>query len=96
MAVATITSNSFGFKATGGVDETSVTSARVEVDRLVVKSGSAAAGSVTLKDATGSEIGIFNSATASRSTVYDLGGMLVDGPKVTLSATDVIAVLKVK
>lgn len=93
MAAATITSNRFGFKATGGVDATTVTSDVVAVKNLIVTSGSAAGGSVAITDANGVAIGTFASATASRSVVYDLRGARFDGLKVTLSATDVIAVV---
>jgi hypothetical protein len=97
MAAATITSQSYGLKATGGTDATQVASGRVRVKSLVVTCGTAAAGSVIVATGTtGTAVayGTFNSATASRSTAYELNADM-DGIVATLSAADVVAIFNV-
>jgi hypothetical protein len=91
---STLYKQSYGWRLTGGTATTQITLGRTLVNNIVVTSGTAAAGSVTVATGTTASsvaYGVFNSATASRSEVHSLGAN-VDGIVATLSATDVVAV----
>lgn len=94
MAAATVTSNSYGFRASGGTDATTVTTYKTRVKNFIFVAAGAA-DTCTITDAAGNAIIVITSSgTAGDIVAVDFYEAAVDGVKVTLSdASGVIIVL---
>jgi hypothetical protein len=87
MALATVTSNSYGYRATGGTDATTVTTSTVRVKSFIFKAA-AAADTCALTDKSGNAIFTFTSlGTAGDMEQVDFNDAPVDGLIITLSNT---------
>ena len=85
MAVATFTINSYGIRATGGTDATTITSYKSRVKTLIFVAGGAA-DTCTITDADGKAIMILPSGgAAGRVTQVDFYDAPIDGMIITLS-----------
>lgn len=85
MALATVTSNSYGFRATGGTDATTITNFKARVKNFIFVSASTA-DTCTITDKDGNAIIILTSLGAAgdiNQIWFD--DAPIDGIKVTLS-----------
>jgi hypothetical protein len=92
MAVATVTSNSYGYRATGGTDATTISANKINIKSLLFFPATGA-NSCTLTDYAGNAfMTIKGNATAAYETQIWVDGR-VDGLKATLTGTgDVLLV----
>jgi len=94
MALATVTSNSFGLRATGGTDATTITTFRTRTCAFIFIAG-AAADTCAITDARGNAIMTLTSPGAAGDILeVDLHGVPIEGIGITLSnAAGVLIVL---
>lgn len=94
MALATFTSNSFGWRATGGTDPTPITVYRARVLSFIFIAG-AAADTCTITDAAGNAVIALTSPGAVGDILeLDFHGAILDGVSITLSnAAGVLLIL---
>lgn len=85
MALATVTSNSYGFRATGGTDATPITSMKCRVKEFVFVAA-AANDTCAITDALGNAIiTITSTGTAGDIVPLDFYEAPVEGIRITLS-----------
>jgi hypothetical protein len=94
MALATVTSNSYGFRVTGGTDATPVTAMRLKVLAFTF-TAAGAADTCTITDKDGKAvIAVTSTGAAGDINQIDWYGASVDGLSVTLSdASGVLIVI---